>query len=259
MNGLVKILNHDGTLVVSSRQVAENFEKNHRDVLASIDDLIKGVAENSADLFIPSEYIHEQNKQTYREYLITKDGFSLLVMGFTGQKALDWKLKYIQAFNQMEKQLTVNYSNLTPELQMFKQLFDSVVAQSQICNKALETSQQALDKVESIKNVITLNPNSWRTECNEMINKIAYAMGGTEHMKDNLKLIKENIYETLNKRFAVDLEARLRNRRRRMAEEGICKTKRDKLNYLDIISEDKKLIEGYILLVKELAIKNGVS
>ncbi|MFR5524597.1 MAG: hypothetical protein ACLTJG_06585 [[Clostridium] innocuum] len=49
------------------------------------------------------------------------------------------------------------------------------------------------------------------------------------------------------------------NKRRRMADEGICKSKRDKLNYLDIIAEDKKLVEIYTAIVKELAIKYGVA
>lgn len=67
-------------------------------------DLIgKGCARNGGDpLFIKSSYVHSQNKQTYPMYLMNRDGFSLLVMGFTGKKALEWKLQYIKAFNQME-------------------------------------------------------------------------------------------------------------------------------------------------------------
>lgn len=46
-----------------------------------------------------------QNEQTYPMYLMNRDGFSLLVMGFTGQKALEWKLKFLEAFNAMEKEI----------------------------------------------------------------------------------------------------------------------------------------------------------
>ena len=53
-------------------------------------------------MFKKSSYIEEQNNQRYLMYLMNRDGFSLLVMGFTGKKALDWKLQYIKAFNQME-------------------------------------------------------------------------------------------------------------------------------------------------------------
>lgn len=92
-------------VVTTSLQVAENFEKNHRDVLAAIDDLKEGVAENYADLFWDDSYIHPQNKQPYRMIYMNRDGFALLAMGFTGKKALQFKMEYIQAFNQMEKQI----------------------------------------------------------------------------------------------------------------------------------------------------------
>ena len=91
-------------LVVSSRQVAEDFEKYHKDVLESIRDILK--AENSAvRYFYETTYKVEGNNKNYPEYLMTRDGFSLLVMGFTGEKALKWKLKYINAFNEMEATL----------------------------------------------------------------------------------------------------------------------------------------------------------
>ncbi|HAP5408824.1 TPA: Rha family transcriptional regulator, partial [Enterococcus faecalis] len=97
MNNLVIMKNQQA--VTSSLQVAETFNKNHRDVLAAIDDLKEGVAENYADLFYEDNYIHPQNKQSYRQVIMNRDGFTLLAMGFTGQKALQFKLKYIEAFN----------------------------------------------------------------------------------------------------------------------------------------------------------------
>ena len=106
MNNLVASIDvkeYEGQPVVSSREVANNFEKQHKHVLECIENLKEGVAEKSADLFIESKYQHPQNKQYYKEYLLTRDGFSLLVMGFTGAKALQWKLKYIEAFNKMEQ------------------------------------------------------------------------------------------------------------------------------------------------------------
>ena len=70
----------NGQVVVSSRVVTEKFGKQHKHVLDSIEELIKGVAEKSADLFIPSQYQHPQNKQWYPEYLLTRDGFTLLAI-----------------------------------------------------------------------------------------------------------------------------------------------------------------------------------
>lgn len=90
--------------VVSSRQIAESFGKEHRNVMQSIKNLS---AENSAvtQMFYKSEYTAGTGKK-YPMYLMNRDGFSLLAMGFTGKEAVQWKLKYIAAFNAMEKQLT---------------------------------------------------------------------------------------------------------------------------------------------------------
>ncbi|WP_270791500.1 Rha family transcriptional regulator [Enterococcus faecalis] len=92
-------------VVTSSLQVAETFRKQHKHVLEAIDELKQGLAENSADLFCEDIYVHPQNKQSYRQVIMNRDGFTLLAMGFTGQKALQFKLKYIEAFNQMEKEI----------------------------------------------------------------------------------------------------------------------------------------------------------
>lgn len=105
----ITITNKGGKLTVSSLQVATNFGKRHCDVLESIENL---KTENSVlkNMFIESTYKVEGNNKTYKCYDITRDGFSLLVMGFTGKKALDWKLKYIEAFNAMEQQFLNNNS-----------------------------------------------------------------------------------------------------------------------------------------------------
>lgn len=100
----IEIKYQDNHMLVSSVEVARNFGKNHKETLRDIRKLLGG-AQNCADLFYKSSYIHEQNKQEYPMYLMNRDGFSLLVMGFTGKEALEWKMKYIEAFNQMEKKL----------------------------------------------------------------------------------------------------------------------------------------------------------
>lgn len=89
--------------VVSSLQVADDFNKKHKDVLETIRKL---TAENSAllEMYYESSYTSSQNKELPM-YLMNRDGFTFLVMGFTGKQANGWKLKYIQAFNDMEKQV----------------------------------------------------------------------------------------------------------------------------------------------------------
>lgn len=106
--------NNDGELVVTSRQIAEDFEKRHSHICDTIRNL---TAENSEvkKMMIESKFQHRGNE--YTEYLLTRDGFSLLVMGFTGSRALEWKLKYIEAFNKMEQAIKNPYSHLSKEVQ----------------------------------------------------------------------------------------------------------------------------------------------
>ena len=93
--------------VVSSRQIAENFGKEHKVVLRAIENI---KAQNCAltSMFFEATYIAGTGK-AYPMYLMNRDGFSLLAMGFTGKEAVQWKLKYIEAFNQMEKQLAAQH------------------------------------------------------------------------------------------------------------------------------------------------------
>lgn len=102
MENLVQII--DRQVVVSSRQVAEKFGKEHKHVLDSVREILK--AENSAVRFFQENmYKVEGNNKSYPEYLMNRDGFTLLAMGSTGKDALQWKLKYIAAFNKMEELL----------------------------------------------------------------------------------------------------------------------------------------------------------
>lgn len=98
------VIMKDRQAVTSSLNVAENFGKNHQHVLRDIDGLKEGV-QNWTDLFYEDTYIHPQNKQEYRVIYMNRDGFTILAMGFTGKKALQFKLKYIEAFNQMEEHI----------------------------------------------------------------------------------------------------------------------------------------------------------
>ncbi len=119
MNNIV-LFNQEGRILVSSRDVAEKFGKEHKDVLESIRNL---TAENFAvrNMFISSTYKNSRGRN-YDEFLMDRDGFSLLCMGFTGKKALEWKLKYINAFNKMEEKLkSGNY--LSEEEKLKLQLF----------------------------------------------------------------------------------------------------------------------------------------
>ena len=120
----------NGQVLASSREVAERFGKSHGSVLKTICgetrngkhinglcDEILASGNPLTKYFIKSTYINRGKE--YPEYLMTRDGFSLLAMGFTGKEAVEWKLKYIDAFNQMEEKLkSVNYLSEEEKLKL---------------------------------------------------------------------------------------------------------------------------------------------
>lgn len=104
MNKLVVITNNQ--IVVSSKDLAEHFNKDHKNILRDIREILS--AQNRANEFFHEES-YSYNGRRLPMYLMNRDGFSLLAMGFTGKKALQWKLKYIEAFNEMEETLKQGY------------------------------------------------------------------------------------------------------------------------------------------------------
>ena len=111
MESQVQIQNN--RLVVSSDQVAANFEKRHDHLLRNIEALKKDVP-NFGEMFFQSTKSDSYGRRQ-KIYYLSKDGFSLLAMGFTGRKALQWKLKYIEAFNKMEEALKHPKAKQLPE------------------------------------------------------------------------------------------------------------------------------------------------
>ena len=145
-------------------------------------------------------------------------------------------------------QLETNVSELSPELRL---LINMEIKQRQQ-EKALEQTNKRIDE---IREVVALNPNSWREDARRLIVQIAHQLGGNEYIKD----VNAEIFNLVDIRAGVSLKTRLTNKRRRMADEGVCKSKRNNVNRVDVIADDKKLIEIYLAVVKEMAVKYGVA
>lgn len=151
MNEII-LSTQNGEPVASSRQIAENFGKDHNHVMRDIKTLEEGVSKNGqTPMFYKTEYVHEQNGQKYPMYLMNRDGFSLLVMGFTGKAALEWKLKYIAAFNEMEKKLAQPQIPQGNSLQALNLLVKSLNEQQDAMNRLqvnVDAQSAAIEKLE---------------------------------------------------------------------------------------------------------------
>ncbi|MCF0149678.1 MAG: ORF6C domain-containing protein, partial [Clostridium sp.] len=132
-------------------------------VLEKIEELIK-TEKSVMTMFIESSYKAGTGKE-YKEYLITRDGFSLLVMGFTGTKALAWKLKYIEAFNKMEISLKVQVKELSAK-EMLKLQF---------------TYTEELDsRLTNLENRMTIETGNQKVLCDLVNKKVLAVLGGKD-------------------------------------------------------------------------------
>ena len=128
MNNLVSV--ESGVIVVSSVDVSDKFGKIHRDVMRSIKKLATSTGDFGMRNFAHTSYTTSQNK-THECYNMTRDGFALLAMGFTGNEALEWKIKYINAFNSMESALL----NTAPTLETVNQIVKRAESDKQIASE----------------------------------------------------------------------------------------------------------------------------
>lgn len=102
-------------VLTTSKIVADNFGKSHKHVLEAIENILNNgdkLNDSNKDenwalssMFIKSSYKVKNSLRSYPVYYMNRDGFSLLAMGFSGKKALQFKLKFINAFDKMEQQL----------------------------------------------------------------------------------------------------------------------------------------------------------
>mgnify|MGYP001274151147 CR=1 FL=1 len=152
----------NGEPVASSRQIAENFEKRHDHVMRDIDTFKKDVP-NFGEMFFEAE-APDSYGRPQRTYLMNRDGFSLLVMGFTGKAALEWKLKYIAAFNEMEKKLsTPQMPKLSKEMQALFLLDDRTQKQEQ--------------RLTALENTMTVDYNQQRVLRKSISRSVIGALG----------------------------------------------------------------------------------
>ena len=154
--------------LTNSKLVAEVFEKEHKNVMQSIRKLMEGTAQNSAvrQMFSESTYLNEQNKEQPM-FIMNQDGFTLLAMGFNGKKAMEFKLKYIEAFNAMKRQIEQSKPSVP---KTYLEALKSLV-------KAEEEKQQlALENKKQQEQILTISKTNMElgNKITEMLPKVSY-------------------------------------------------------------------------------------
>ena len=130
----------NNSMYTTSKDIAEKFGKRHDHVLR---DIKKLATQNGGAKSLFHETTYENRGKQYPMYLVTRDGFTLLAMGFTGNDATEWKLKYINAFNRMEQIIRNELNNLKKQMTQMPQR-----GTKEFLSLALLDAQQIIEEQE---------------------------------------------------------------------------------------------------------------
>ena len=214
-------------------------------------------AEENVD-YIPFVLNDERNPNPTTDYKLTATFAKKLAMGthnLKGEAAKNYfikvedKLKEIANPQSIEDLIILQAQSMKDMRQQLNQVnHNALQAQSQ--------ANEAIGEVQAIRDVMAINPTAWRKEVTNLLNKIAKGLGGTTEIYQNLR---NESYKLLDERAGANLSIRLTNRKRKVLEETGSRSKADKVTKIDVIGDDKKLTEVYLVIVKEMAIRYKVA
>ena len=205
------VLNSNGQPVTNSVLVAEKFGKQHKNVIASIRAIIEQAENLARQMFVESQYV--DNKGESRPmFIMNRDGFTLLAMGFTGKEALQFKLEFINAFNKMEKQLKEQH-NLSPAEMLLKQCQIMVEHEKRLSTVEQKVNEVLAIREEAQKDMLSLPLStdavpelSMRDKVRALVNK--YSM----HFNVPQKNVWDHIYQTLYYNYHIALRSYARKK-----------------------------------------------
>ncbi|WP_317327066.1 ORF6N domain-containing protein [Turicibacter sanguinis] len=192
------------------------------------------------------------SNRTKNIYLLSERGYAKLIKIMDSDLAWEIHDQLMDEYFSMREEKSKPVSQLDAiiaGLQATKELQEKMVVVEQV-----QVQQQ--QAIENIRNVVAINTTDWRKDTTNIINRIAMSRdGGAE----NIHIIRKESYDLLEKRANCKLSVRRKNLQRVMLENGVSKSKVDKITYLDVIERDNRLKEIYIAIVKEMAIKYNVA
>lgn len=187
------VIMHDQQAVTTSLVLAEVFEKKHQHVLRDIDTL-KDVS-NFGQMFFESNEPDSYGRNR-RIYFMNRDGFTLIAMGYTGSKAMEFKLKYIEAFNKMEKQIKEETQFRLP-----KNLAEMSTMFFNVMNDQDKKIEEQSEKVNFLMNLSGLTSPRNKELTKARNKKIIQVCGGSESNSYQDKSLRSKLYNELFKSY----------------------------------------------------------
>lgn len=187
------VIMHDKQVVTTSLALAEVFEKKHQHVLRDIDAL-KDVS-NFGQMFFESNEPDSYGRNR-RIYFMNRDGFTLIAMGYTGSKAMEFKLKYIEAFNQMEKKIKEETQfRLPTNLAEMSTMFYSVMKDQ---DKKIEEQNEKVNFLMNLSGLTSPRNKELKKARNK---KIIQVCGGSESNSYQDRSLRSKLYNELFKSY----------------------------------------------------------
>lgn len=240
---------HEEEVKVTNQRI--NMNRNRfKDGVDLID--LKEVNQIDHNLLKDFGFTQMQISKANNIYLLSERGYAKLI------KIMDSDLAW-----DIHDQLMDEYFSMREEKSKPVSQLDAIIAGLQ-ATKELQEKMEVVEQVQvqqqqaiqNIRNVVAINTTDWRKDTTNIINRIAMSRdGGAE----NIQAIRKESYDLLEKRANCKLSVRRKNLQRVMLENGVSKSKVDKVTYLDVIERDNRLKEIYIAIVKEMAIKYNVA
>jgi Rha family phage regulatory protein len=191
------VIMHNQQAVTTSLVLAEAFDKKHKNVIQTIEAKIN-TAENSAllkNMFVEDSYTASNGKQN-KMYYLNRDGFTFIAMGFTGKKADEFKLKYIDAFNQMEEQIkNKSQFRLPTNLTEMTLMFNNVMQDQ---DKKIEEQGKKVDYLMDLSGLTSSRNKELMKARNK---KIIQVCGGAESNSYKDKSLRSKLYNELFKSY----------------------------------------------------------
>ena len=226
----------------TERRISENFNRNGERYIAGKHYFILE-GEDKRE-FLNHTQIADGSKKASKLYLWTEKGALLHAKSLNTDKAWEVYDALVETYFRA-RQMTSDFSQLSPQLQLLIQL--------EMEQKRQKAAIQAMEKkLDNIREVVALNPQSWQENCRKILLKIARQRGGN---REALQSVATECFSLVDQRGGVSLDVRLTNKKKRMEQEGATQTNLKKITKVDVIAEDRKLIEIYLAVVKEMAIK----
>ncbi|CAI2685055.1 Rha family transcriptional regulator [Apilactobacillus kunkeei] len=205
MKNIVEVKNNQA--VTDSIQVAKTFEKRHDHIIRNIEKLKKDIP-NFGEMFLEGETkdSYGRNRKTY---FMTKDGFTLLAFGFTGKKANEFKLDYIQAFNKIE-----SYINKHNETQLPNSPEEKLLLTMNVTNRTVKRVESIEKDVNDLKNNVLLDTGSYAV-IGRLVSKRVYEYLDDRRYhrnKNNVSLLFSDINHGIKRIAGVSARSQIKNK-----------------------------------------------